>query len=179
MQTQLLRRLSRRAFRSLVVLTILVGVHFVTALVIVQIVRHNKGLRAKVLKPYNAVILPIAGRRFSPYALLKHTGRRSGRDYVTPLGAFPFGDGFVLPLAYGADVDWCRNIMASGQAILKWHGREYVLERPELFPIDATVQAYPLLLRPFITRGANAEPRQCLWLHRPDEGSAHAASQQG
>jgi hypothetical protein len=32
------------------------------------------------LKPYNAVILPIAGRRFSPYALLKHTGQRSGRD---------------------------------------------------------------------------------------------------
>src|SRR5262245_46824390 len=60
----------------------------------------------------NAFFLKIAGRRFRAYSALKHIGRTSGREYITPLSAYPLGDGFVMPLLYGdaATVDWCRNI---------------------------------------------------------------------
>ena len=155
------RSLFRGTLKLLLVLTALVTMHIVLALVVVKIVRHNKRLRAKVLKPYNAVILPIAGRRFSPYALLKHVGRSSGRAYVTPLGAYPFGDGFVLTLTYCPDVDWCRNVIGAGHASLKWHGHEYALERPELIPTKTALHAYPPLLR-----FAATEDSQCVWLHR-------------
>jgi len=169
MQTKPIRGLFRGVVRLLLVLTATVTLYVLLALAIVGIVRDNKRLRAKVLKAYNAVVLPIAGKRLSPYVLLKHTGRRSGRAYMTPLGAFPFGDGFALPLPYGADVDWCRNVIASGHAILKRQGREYDLERPELIPMNAALlQAIPLFLR-FI---AIREWKQCLWLHQPSQDQA-------
>ena len=171
MQTGLIPRLLRGVVRLVVALITVVTANFLLGLVIAKIVQHNDRLRAKLLKPYNAVILPIAGKRFSPYALLKHTGRRSGRTYVTPLGAFPYVDGFVLVLTYGPHVDWCRNVIASGHAILKRHGREYDLERPELIPVNAALlQAIP----PPLGFMAMRERKQCLWLHRPSHAAQHA-----
>ncbi|WP_232069355.1 nitroreductase family deazaflavin-dependent oxidoreductase [Mycobacterium saskatchewanense] len=102
------------------------------------------------------------GRRHSPYALLEHVGRHSGRTYVTPVGAFPFEDGFVIGLSYGADVDWCRNIMASGRAAVTWRGQTFRLERPEIIPMSPTVlRAIP----PYFRLPAR-ELKQVVWLHR-------------
>ncbi len=53
-----------------------------------RLVRFNK----QILNP---TTLKIAGRRSSIYATIKHVGRRSGREYTTPVVAKPFGDGFV------------------------------------------------------------------------------------
>lgn len=143
---------------------VLFGLHLVLIAAIVATVRHDARLGAKVLGRYNALILPFAGRRFSPYTLLRHTGRRSRRQYRTPLGGYRFGDGFVLGLTYGPDSDWCRNVLASGHAVLKWHGREYAVERPEVIAVTPSVlQAFPRLLRPFLKRELEA----CLWLHQP------------
>ena len=163
MQAQPVVRLFPGVFRLIRLLTTLVTAFVVTSYVIVKIVQHNKKLRPTLLKPYNKIIVPIAGRRFSPYALLEHTGRRSGRAYVTPVGAFPFGDGFAVGLSYGADVDWCRNIMASGHAVLKWRGQEFALERPELIPMSTLVlQAIPACFRL-----PARELKQLVWLHQP------------
>jgi deazaflavin-dependent oxidoreductase (nitroreductase family) len=162
MQAQPVVRLFRGVFRLILLLTTLLTAFVVKSYVIVKIVQHNKKLRPILLKPYNKIIVPIAGRRFSPYALLEHTGRRSGRAYATPVGAFPFEDGFVVGLSYGADVDWCRNIMASGHAVVKWRGQEFALERPELIPMSAAVlQALPAYFR-LPARYF----KQLVWLHR-------------
>ncbi len=112
----------------------------------------------------NAFFLKIAGGRFRAYSLLKHIGRSSGREYRTPVTAFPLGDGFVLALLYGdaAEVDWCRNVMAAGKCILKTRGQEYVLEKPEIIPASKALAAYPLLFRFYYrTRGI----QQFLWVH--------------
>ncbi len=112
----------------------------------------------------NAIFLKIAGGRFRAYSLLKHFGRKSGREYRTPISAFPLGDGFVLALLYGdaAEVDWCRNVMAAGKCILKTRGQEYQLERPEIIPASQALQAYPPLFR-FYYRMSGI--RQFLWVH--------------
>lgn len=126
-------------------------------------VQHNPRLRPTLLKPYNKLILPIAGRRHSPYARLEHVGRRSGRTYTTPVGTFPYGDGLVIGLSYGADVDWCRNVMAAGHAVVKWRGQTFALERPEIIPMSpAVLQAIPSYFRL-----PARELRQFVWLHRP------------
>jgi hypothetical protein len=159
-----LMRLVAGAVGPVVVVMIFVVAHLLVVVTIVRIVRHNAPLGAKVLKRYNALILPVAGRRFSPYALLRHTGRRSGRAHLTPLGAYRFGDGFVLGLTYGPGADWCRNVAASGHAMLRWHGQDYALERPEVIPMSPRVLgAFPLALRPLLAR----ELTHCLWLHQP------------
>ena len=121
--------------------------------------------RSNLNKRANAFFLKISGGRFRAYSLLKHTGRKSGKEYRTPVSAFPMGDGFVLALLYGdaAEVDWCRNVMAAGKCILKTRGIEYTLEKPEVIPASQALAACPILFR-FIYRGQGVQ--QFVWLHR-------------
>jgi hypothetical protein len=154
------------AVRLIILVIALITAHLLIIAGIVRIVRHDHGVGTKILKRYNALVLPTAGRRISAYAVLRHTGRRSGRTYLTPVGAYPFGDGFVTGLTYGPTVDWCRNVLASDNAVLRWRGKDYALERPELIPINPNVlRAFPLPFRPVLAR----ELSQCLWLHHADQ----------
>ncbi|MGO9071403.1 hypothetical protein [Mycobacterium sp.] len=89
---------------------------------------------------------------------------------MTPLSAYPLGDGFVLAVAY-PHVDWSENVLAAGKCTLAWRGHEYALDRPERIPLSDALKAYPPLVRPFIfAPGMN----EFLWLHRSE-----ANSQQG
>ncbi|HXX79567.1 MAG TPA: hypothetical protein VEI53_13815 [Ktedonobacteraceae bacterium] len=112
------------------------------------------------------LIPKIAGTRLgSVYfnlAVLKHVGRKSGREYVTYLSAYPLGDGFVLTLAY-PHTDWCSNIMATGKCTLTFKGQEYELERPELIPMSEAWAAYPPITKLFALAGGE---QQCLWVHK-------------
>lgn len=113
----------------------------------------------------------VAGTRLGSLyfnlAALQHVGRRSGREYMTPLGAYPLGDGFVLAVAY-PHVDWSENVLAAGKCTLTWKGHEYALERPERIPLSDALKAYPPLVKPFIfAPGMN----EFLWLHRSDTNS--------
>jgi len=83
----------------------------------------------------NRVTGKIAGARYSPICLIRHTGRRSGKVYETPMMAARSADGFVFALTYGPKVDWYRNVQAAGRASLRWQGQEYTIENPQ--PIDA------------------------------------------
>jgi deazaflavin-dependent oxidoreductase (nitroreductase family) len=170
MQTNRQSKLITRAFRGFfwlfIALASLLLLGILVQFLLRRIALRNKELRVKLLKPYDAVILKIAGGPFSPYAVLTHIGRRSGREYKTPLGASPLGDGFVLGLAFGADADWCRNVMAAGTCTLKWHGQEYALEKPEIIPASEALGAFPRWKRfLFVHIGV----KQYLWVHRPRE----------
>lgn len=91
----------------------------------------------------NPVMLPLAGRDHSPYAIIHHVGRRSGHAYATPVVPEAGPDSFIIALPYGTGVDWYRNVLAAGRCTLTWHGQEYTLVDPEL--LDAAT-AEPLLL---------------------------------
>lgn len=90
----------------------------------------------------NPVMLRLAGRRYWYASVITHIGRRSGRQYSTPIVADRFGDYFITPLPYGTQADWVRNVITAGRATLVSKGRTYQVESPEI--IDAT-QALPLL----------------------------------
>ena len=45
--------------------------------------------------------------------IVHHVGRRSGRPYETPVLLTPIDGGFLIPLTYGPDRDWVRNVTAS------------------------------------------------------------------
>jgi deazaflavin-dependent oxidoreductase (nitroreductase family) len=113
----------------------------------------------------NALFLKIAGGHVRAYSALKHRGRRSGREYTTPLSAYPFGDGFVIALLYGKaqNVDWVQNVMAADQCLLQTRGEEYLLERPEIIPASRAETAFPPLLR-LLNRSRGI--REFLWVHR-------------
>src|SRR5213594_3234792 len=73
----------------------------------------------------------IAGKRYVPlYVLLRHRGRRSGREYATPVVALHVPGGFAIPMAFGEGADWYRNIIATGSATIRRHGTELQLADP-------------------------------------------------
>ncbi len=169
MQMNVITRLFGRVFKLLLALITLLAAQMLLFTALIQMMRHNKRFRVKVFKLFNSVTLPIAGRRFSPYGLLKHTGRRSNQTYVTPLKVYPFGDGFVLTLTYGPDVDWCRNILAKLRS-----PKDSPLEQPERLPISQAWEAYPLSTR---LVGRVGGVKQCLWVHRPSKASEKQGSE--
>jgi hypothetical protein len=92
---------------------------------------------------------PLAGSRWLPlYAIVRHTGRKSGKQYAIPIVAFPALDGFVIPLPFGEETQWMRNLFAADGGI-RWRAREYMIGRPQLIDLDnaAVVDAVPRLLR--------------------------------
>jgi deazaflavin-dependent oxidoreductase (nitroreductase family) len=82
----------------------------------------------------NWFFMKIAGKRLRAYSVVEHVGRRSGREYQTPVGAYPLGDGFVVAILYGSGSQWVRNAFANGGFTLRTKGRDYLLERPEIIP---------------------------------------------
>ena len=86
----------------------------------------------------NRFTLRRAGRPNYPTAALHHVGRKSGRPYVTPLAAEPVAGGFVIPLVYGDDTDWCRNLLAAGKGTLYLNGEAIPILNPRVIEL-ATV----------------------------------------
>jgi deazaflavin-dependent oxidoreductase (nitroreductase family) len=91
----------------------------------------------------NPITLSFAGRPYSPYAIVQHEGRKSGRMYTTPVVAREVEDGYVIPLPYGADTDWCRNVIAANGAVIAVSGDAYAVGHPEVIPPDEALGAFP------------------------------------
>ena len=92
--------------------------------------------------------LPFAGRRWNPiFAVMVHRGRRSGRMYQTPVAARREGRGFVIALAFGAQVDWFRNLVAAGGGTIRWAGTEYRVDSPRTIDRALALPAFNGLQR--------------------------------
>lgn len=85
---------------------------------------------------WNKVGLNRLTRRVAPwlpgFGVVVHRGRRSGRQYQTPVNVFPTADGYRFALAYGADADWVKNVLAAGGCELRTRGRTVRLVAPRL-----------------------------------------------
>jgi deazaflavin-dependent oxidoreductase (nitroreductase family) len=96
----------------------------------------------------NRVIGKIAGRPLSPVAYMLHQGRKSGRQYRTPVMPLPLRDGFLVSLPYGAERDWVRNVVAAGRCTLLRGGRRFELTDPRLLDAAGAAPLLPAALRP-------------------------------
>jgi deazaflavin-dependent oxidoreductase (nitroreductase family) len=67
-----------------------------------------------------------------PLAIVHHVGRRSGRHYRTPVVAFRSARGFVIPMTYGRDVDWARNLVAAGGGEIERMGSRAAFRKPRI-----------------------------------------------
>jgi len=93
---------------------------------------------------------------FAPYlpyfGVVVHTGRKTHRDYRTPVNVFPRPGGFVIALTYGPSADWVRNVLASGGATLETRGHVVHLTQPRVIH-DEQSRAIPGPLRPILRLG--------------------------
>jgi deazaflavin-dependent oxidoreductase (nitroreductase family) len=89
-----------------------------------------------------------------PLAVIHHVGRKSGRHYRSPVVAFRTTKGFVVPLTYGRDVDWARNLKAARGGELQRMGRRFKLHNPRIVDGEAAYAHLPAAVRPAL-RAAN------------------------
>jgi hypothetical protein len=71
----------------------------------------------------------LARSGHGPFSLIRHTGRKTGRTYETPLILARYGPDFVAELTYGPDVAWYRNLVATGRGTVVYQGDEYPVDR--------------------------------------------------
>jgi deazaflavin-dependent oxidoreductase (nitroreductase family) len=79
----------------------------------------------------NPITRPVA-KRLPAFAVLTHRGRTTGRIYRTPINVFRDGNDFVFFLTYGSDVNWVKNVLATGSCSIETRGRVVDLVEPEL-----------------------------------------------
>ncbi|GAA4789645.1 hypothetical protein GCM10023200_25510 [Actinomycetospora chlora] len=101
--------------------------------------RPNEAVRRFNKHVLNPLMLRLAGRRHWYAARVEHIGRRSGRHYATPAVARPVPDGFVLPLPYGRDTDWCLNLLAAGRGAVTVDGARRDVVAPRVVPADEVI----------------------------------------
>jgi deazaflavin-dependent oxidoreductase (nitroreductase family) len=77
------------------------------------------------------------------FGVIIHHGRRSGREYRTPVNIFRHGDRYVVALTYGPDADWVRNVVAAGGCLLETRGRVLRLTRPRLVHDEGRLRVPP------------------------------------
>ncbi|MBI1815473.1 MAG: nitroreductase family deazaflavin-dependent oxidoreductase [Deltaproteobacteria bacterium] len=85
-----------------------------------------------------------------PLAIVHHVGRKSGRPYRTPVVAFPSAAGFVIPMTYGRDVDWARNLVAADGCEIVQMGRRTNLCNPRIVGFKVAESHLPAAVRPVL-----------------------------
>ena len=78
-------------------------------------------------------VLGGPANRLPGFGVVHHVGRRSGRQYRTPVNVFRTPDGYVFALTYGSRAEWVRNVLAAGGCDLVTRGRRVRLANPRLF----------------------------------------------
>jgi deazaflavin-dependent oxidoreductase (nitroreductase family) len=86
-------------------------------------------------------------KRLPYFGVVLHRGRVSERLYRTPVNAFPQGDGFLIALTYGRDVDWVKNVIAAGGCRLIHRRRAVDLIGPRVLRLREDVGAVPGWIR--------------------------------
>jgi len=109
----------------------------------------------KVIRPligiFNPLVMRVAGTRWVPiWSLLHHRGHRTGRMYVTPVTVIPRGGWFWMGLMFGQDAGWTRNVLAAGDADIRYRGVDYHLVEPTVFEVAAVRSEFPAFARVFM-----------------------------
>ena len=84
--------------------------------------------------------LALSGR--GPFSLIRHTGRKTGKSYETPLILAARGKDFIAELTYGPDVAWYRNVVAAGRCTVVFKGVEYQVDRIEPCDSETGLRAF-------------------------------------
>jgi deazaflavin-dependent oxidoreductase (nitroreductase family) len=97
------------------------------------------------VKYFNPMIKPFV--RFLPgMATIKHRGRKSGKPYETIVTAYRKGNQVAIALGHGK-TDWVKNVLAAGEADLRFMRREVHLTNPRIVPAGSDAEGLPFMAR--------------------------------
>lgn len=101
---------------------------------------------------FNHLTLVFAGSRVGPFSKLIHKGRKSGKIYKTPVVATFVDDKIIIPLSYGDQVDWLRNILATEQCEIVYRRVRMMAEQPKVLSSKEVFAIIPEKRRQFFER---------------------------
>jgi deazaflavin-dependent oxidoreductase (nitroreductase family) len=78
-----------------------------------------------------------------PWTVILHRGRRSGRPYRTPVLAFRIHRVLIVPVLYGEESDWIRNLETGGGHVVR-AGRTFAVKPPRVVDSDAASELLEL-----------------------------------
>jgi deazaflavin-dependent oxidoreductase (nitroreductase family) len=99
-------------------------------------------LRRVIHATFNPRTMRSAGTPGAHVSVIRHIGRKSGRPHETPVGAVATEDGFLIAISYGQDTDWLKNVLASGSATVVNEGNTYLVDRPEVIPMEVAAARF-------------------------------------
>ncbi|GFG63378.1 hypothetical protein MKUB_08680 [Mycobacterium kubicae] len=84
-----------------------------------------------------------------PFGIVEHVGRRSGKQYRTPVNVFTTNvngtPGVAIMLTYGPDRDWLKNLKAASGGRLRRNGKSMGIAEPRVVSKAEAAQ--------YVTRG--------------------------
>jgi deazaflavin-dependent oxidoreductase (nitroreductase family) len=97
---------------------------------------------ARLTAPMTAA---FAGRRFFPlWAIVRHRGRKTGRELTVPVAVRATPETFLIALPWGPGTNWARNVLAAGGCAVRWKGVDRRVTAPEVVGRERA--------RPYFTR---------------------------
>jgi len=106
-----------------------------------------------VVRPFTTHVFNPISRRFvrwlPGFGILVYRGRKSGKRFRTPMNVFRRGDHWTIALTYGSDVQWVKNVLAAGEAVLEVRRTRIELVEPELI-VDPERRLMPQPVRFFL-----------------------------
>jgi deazaflavin-dependent oxidoreductase (nitroreductase family) len=115
---------------------------------------HFPHFMRRVNRVFTNPVLGTVAWILPPLAIVHHVGRKSGRAYRSPVVAIGSARGYVIPMTYGRDVDWARNMRAAGGCELERMGRRVRLTKPRIVGFEKAASHLPAVVRPLF-RAAN------------------------
>jgi deazaflavin-dependent oxidoreductase (nitroreductase family) len=151
----------------LIVAVLFVGLAAVVIVYVLGIRSQSSAVRNAARRFHRAVGNPLqmrsAGTPGTYASVIRHRGRTTGRIYETPVWAVPTEDGFVIAIVYGSRSDWLKNVLANGAAALVCKGDTYLVDKPEIVPMESARAYFPATLQRINGR---IRVDQCLRLRR-------------
>jgi deazaflavin-dependent oxidoreductase (nitroreductase family) len=96
----------------------------------------------------------LLGIGYSRWAVLRHRGRKSGKEYAVPIAVIPTGTTFIIALPWGRGTDWVPNVRAAGGCTIRWKGADYKCTEPTFVNKDVPLVAARGVTRRALQRGA-------------------------
>ena len=92
---------------------------------------------------FNPMQMRSAGTPGAYASVIRHTGRKSGKAYQTPVGTVVTEDGFLIALPYGTRANWVQNVIAAGSATIAAEGQTYEVDQPEVVSLESVISEFP------------------------------------
>ncbi|MBV8052621.1 MAG: nitroreductase family deazaflavin-dependent oxidoreductase [Acidobacteriaceae bacterium] len=80
----------------------------------------------------NRILGPLAAK-LPGMGIVVHTGRRTHRQYRSPVMFFRRDNDFIFALTYGRESQWVQNVLAHGSCEFETQGHTLRLSNPRLF----------------------------------------------